>query len=145
MEGRKDDVEKARFDLIPPEPLWALATILTFGAKKYDDRNWEKGMSWGRVFGALMRHMWCWWVGPHKQATHSFLFGPTDDETQHSHLWHAMCCLAFLITYEERQIGTDDRAGADLTNYGYAGVSEDTGLSSCETSGEPCGGVSESP
>ena len=108
MEGRKDDGGKPRFELIPPEPLFALATILTFGAQKYDDRNWENGMAWGRVFGALMRHLWSWWGGK-GSTSKSFLFGELDDETQQSHLWHAMCCLAFLITYEERGIGTDDR------------------------------------
>lgn len=62
------------------------------------ERNWEKGMSWGRVYGALMRHMWAWWAGE-----------STDQETGRSHLWHAGACLAFLIAYEERKIGTDDR------------------------------------
>lgn len=106
--GRKDDSGKTRLELIPPELLFAVGAILTFGAKKYADRNWEKGMSWSRVFGALMRHMWCWWggIGP---TTKSFLFGELDDETKHSHLWHAGCCIAFLIAYEERGVGVDDR------------------------------------
>lgn len=105
----KYDQGKPRFELLPPEFLFATATILTFGAEKYAERNWEQGMSWGRVFGALMRHMWCWWGG--KQATtKNFLFGDLDLETAKSHLWHAACCLAFLIAYEERQIGEDDRA-----------------------------------
>ena len=106
--GRKDDGGKVRMDLLPPELLFAVATILTFGAKKYADRNWEQGMKWGRVFGALMRHMWCWWGGK-GPTTKSFLFGELDDETQFSHLWHAGCCIAFLIAYEERSIGEDDR------------------------------------
>ncbi len=71
------------------------------------ERNWEKGMSWGRVYGALMRHLWAWWAG--KRATKSFLFDDTDVETERSHLWHAACCIAFLLTYEERKIGQDDR------------------------------------
>lgn len=97
-EGRKDDGGKPRYDLLPPELLEATARVLTFGADKYGDRNWEKGMGWGRCFAALMRHMWAWWRG------HNW-----DPETGMSHLWHAACCLAFLIAYEERCIGTDDR------------------------------------
>jgi len=108
-EGRKDDTGKVRLELIPAELLMAVGTILTFGANKYDDRNWELGMSWGRVFGALMRHMWCWWAGKGR-TTKNFMFGDKDDETGHSHLWHAACCLSFLIAYEERDIGEDDRA-----------------------------------
>lgn len=109
MAGIKHDQGKVRLDLIPPEFLFAVGEILTFGANKYADRNWEEGMSWGRVFGALMRHMWKWWggCGP---TTKSFLFGELDEETGHSHLWHAGCCLAFLIAYEERGIGEDDRS-----------------------------------
>ena len=109
MEGRKDDGGKARMELIPPELLFAVADILTFGAAKYEDRNWERGMSWGRVFGALMRHMWAWWGGK-GPTTRSFLLGELDAETGRSHLWHAGCCLAFLIAYEERGVGADDRA-----------------------------------
>jgi hypothetical protein len=106
--GHKDDADKVRVELIPPEFIFAVATILTSGAVKYAARNWEHGMSWGRVFGALMRHLWAWWGGK-APTTKSFLFGPLDSETGHSHLWHAGCCLAFLIAYEERGDGTDDR------------------------------------
>lgn len=108
-EGAKYDSGKVRLELIPPELLFAVGTILTFGADKYADRNWELGMKWSRVFGALMRHMWCWWGGKLPTST-NFVFGDLDDETKHSHLWHAGCCLTFLIAYEERKIGEDDRA-----------------------------------
>lgn len=106
--GVKADDGKLRIDLIPPEVIFALASVLTFGANKYSDRNWEKGMRWGRVFGALMRHMWAW-LGGKGPTTDSFLFGSIDEETKFSHLWHALCCLAFLVAYEERGHGTDDR------------------------------------
>lgn len=96
--GWKHDGAKPRMDLIAPEMLFGVAEVLRFGAAKYAERNWEKGMSWGRCFGALMRHMWAWWRGE-----------ANDSETGFSHLWHAACCLMFLIAYEERKIGTDDR------------------------------------
>lgn len=107
-EGRKDDTTKPRLDLIPPEAIFALGDILAYGANKYADRNWEKGMSWGRVFAACMRHMWEWWGGV-SPTTKSFLFGEVDSETKRSHLWHALCCVVFLVVYEERKIGKDDR------------------------------------
>lgn len=65
------------------------------------DRNWELGMKWSRVYGALMRHLWSWW-NPLKSSL--------DEETGKSHLWHAACCLAFLISYEVRGVGEDDRS-----------------------------------
>jgi len=106
--GRKDDADKDRIELIPPEVIFALSRVLTFGAKKYDDRNWEKGMKWGRVFGAVMRHLWAWWGG-RGPTSKSFLFGDLDAETKFSHLWHALCCVSFLVAYEERGVGEDDR------------------------------------
>lgn len=97
-EGKKADEGKAPMDLLPPELLLGISQVLDFGAKKYAARNWEKGIRWGRVFAALMRHMWAWWSGEERDA-----------ETGFSHLWHAGCCIAFLIAYEQRQIGEDDR------------------------------------
>jgi hypothetical protein len=108
-QGRKDDTGKVRLELFPGEALFAIGQVLTFGAAKYADRNWEKGMKWGRVFGALQRHLWAWWQGKSPTTT-SFLFGELDSETGMSHLWHAGCCVAFLIAYEERKVGEDDRA-----------------------------------
>jgi hypothetical protein len=100
-EGRKDDGGKPRMDLVPPELLFGVAEVLTYGAAKYAPRNWERGMSWGRVFGAMMRHMWAWWRGER-----------VDAESGLPHLHHAGCCIAFLMAYEARQIGVDDRATA---------------------------------
>jgi hypothetical protein len=97
VEGHKDDAGFPRFDLIAPEPELALATILEFGARKYTDRNWELGMKWGRVYRALKSHLNKWQRGHHG-----------DDESGYSHLWHAYCCLHFLLTYEARGLGEDD-------------------------------------
>lgn len=100
-EGRKDDQGKLPYHLLPPELLEGTAAVLRFGAGKYGDRNWERGMAWSRPFAALMRHMWAWWRGE-----------SLDPETRMSHLWHASCCIAFLISYEQRRVGTDDRPSA---------------------------------
>jgi hypothetical protein len=61
--GYKADEGKLRYDLIPPDALDELARVYTIGATKYDDRNWEVGMKFGRVFAAMMRHAWRWWAG----------------------------------------------------------------------------------
>lgn len=99
MEGVKHDQTKSRYDLLPPELLEGVAQVLTFGANKYAPRNWERGISYGRVFAALMRHMWAWWRGERLDA-----------ESGLPHLWHAGCCLSFLIAYEERGMTSfDDR------------------------------------
>lgn len=97
-EGVKFDEGKPRYDLLPMEFLHGTAVILTFGAVKYTDRNWELGMDWGRPFAACMRHLWKWWWGEEK-----------DPESGLPHLWHAACNIAFLITYEQRKVGKDTR------------------------------------
>lgn len=112
VDGQKFDAGKTRIELFPGDALFAISQVLTFGAKKYAARNWELGISWGRVFGAAMRHMWAWWQG--KGPTNkSFLFNSLDDETKFSHLWHAGCCIVFLIAYEMRGMTKfDDRPKA---------------------------------
>lgn len=96
--GVKFDHGKTRFDLLPPEGVEAVAVILTNGATKYGDRNWEQGMDWSRPFGACLRHLFAWWGGE-----------KLDRDSGKSHLWHAACNIFFLITYEKRNIGKDDR------------------------------------
>ncbi len=62
-EGRKDDQNKNRVDLLPVDVLQETAKVLTDGAQRYGERNWENGMSWNRPYGALLRHLWAWWSG----------------------------------------------------------------------------------
>ena len=97
--GIKLDSGKPRYELAPPEALAGQVRILTLGAAKYTDRNWERGMEWSRVFGAVQRHLWAWYGGE-----------DNDPETGESHMHHAACCVAFLQTYIERGTGTDDRS-----------------------------------
>jgi|TARA_R110000751_G_scaffold64145_3_gene131861 hypothetical protein len=94
----KSDDSKSRYDLLPPELLEETAQVLTFGAQKYSAHNWAQGASWSRYFSAMMRHMWAWWRGE-----------DNDPETGYSHLAHAACCLGFLMAYQRRSIGKDDR------------------------------------
>jgi len=93
------DGQKARYDLIPPDALEVLARVYTVGAIKYSDRNWERGMTWGRCFSSLMRHAWAWARGE-----------DTDLETGLPHMAHVAWNALALVTYQLRLIGTDDRA-----------------------------------
>lgn len=88
-EGRKDDAGKLRFDLIPCEVEELQAHIFTMGAAKYEDRNWEKGIDYGRVYAAARRHMNEWLHGVHK-----------DPESGLPHLAHAVWNLNALIYFD---------------------------------------------
>jgi hypothetical protein len=95
--GRKDDAGKlARFDLIPPEALWALAELYGIGAKKYADRNWEHGITYSRLYAALLRHLELWRMGEAHDK----------DNGQHhldSVIWNAVA----LRTFEARGRGLE--------------------------------------
>lgn len=99
-EGMKFDGGKVPWNLAPWDAFRAIVIILGFGANKYGDYDWAKGMDWSRPFAALMRHMTAWWEKENDGI---------DEETGHSHLWHAGACICFLIAYEIRGIGKDDR------------------------------------
>lgn len=97
-EGRKDDAGKLRYDLMPPEALQELARVYTIGAAKYADRNWEKGIKYGRIYAALMRHLEAWRQGEDKD--------PVDGQY---HLSSVLWCAAALLTFELRgQTDLDD-------------------------------------
>jgi len=97
-EGVKYDAEKSRYDLIPAYPLEQLAKIYTFGATKYADHNWRKGLTWSRVFSAIMRHLWAFWRGE-----------DNDPETGLPHVVHAAWGCFTLLQYMKDGSGTDDR------------------------------------
>lgn len=96
--GLRYDSDKLRLDLIPTEWTVELARVMTIGAYKYADRNWEKGMSWSKCIGCLERHFARWKSGH-----------LADRETKCHELamvaWNALA----LMTYELRGLGTDDR------------------------------------
>jgi hypothetical protein len=100
LQGRKDDAGKLRFDLLPADALEEVARVYTIGAHKYDDRNWEKGIKYGRVFGALLRHVYSWWKGERYAK----------DDGQH-HLASVVWCALALLHYDlnVRYESFDDR------------------------------------
>lgn len=87
-----------RTDLLPVGPLLKLARHFGVGARKYEDRNWEKGYAWSLSYGALLRHLFAFWSGQ-----------DIDPETGSPHMaavaFHALALLQFMDTHPE----LDDR------------------------------------
>ena len=48
---------KGRYDLLPIEAIRRLAVHYENGAKKYGERNWEKGQPISRYFDSALRHL----------------------------------------------------------------------------------------
>lgn len=45
------------FSQVPLEAVAAGATALEYGASKYENRNWEKGLPWQQMIDSLKRHI----------------------------------------------------------------------------------------
>lgn len=95
---QKKDAGKVPMELISPVAMEVLARVLGFGAKKYEDHGWRKGIKWTRTIAAILRH------------TYAYLRGETNDpETGLSHMGHVMCEAMFLIEWETTHPELDDR------------------------------------
>lgn len=94
----KNDGGKLRFDLIPVLPLEELVFTITLGANKYGDRDWERGMPYGRMFAAMLRHAWAWWKGESR-----------DFEDRNHHLAAVAFCALALMELERTHPEMDDR------------------------------------
>lgn len=57
--GAKRDTQsgKGRYDLLPPAALFAVARVFEEGAKKYEARNFEKGIPLSRFIDSGLRHL----------------------------------------------------------------------------------------
>ena len=99
--GQHHDTGKLRLDLNPPEADEAMAGVLGRSAAtgKYEERNWERGIAFMRVYGSVRRHLLAWKKGE-----------DLDPESGLPHLDHALTDTAFLVTYAKRGMVTfDDR------------------------------------
>jgi hypothetical protein len=96
--GVKHDLGKETFDLLPIKPLMALGRLFARGKEKYGTRNWERGMKFGRLYAAMIRHAFKWWAGEK--------YDPVDG--QH-HLTAVMWNAMVLMELEETHPEMDDR------------------------------------
>jgi len=96
--GAQKGSKLARFDLIPAWAMWQVAEHYGKGAKKYADRNWEKGYAWSLSYAALHRHLNQFWGGE-----------DFDAETGSHHMaaitFHALA----LLTFRDTNKAKDDR------------------------------------
>ena len=89
--GVKYDDGKARWELIPFRAMRDVVDVLTYGSRKYADDNWKiVPDARKRYISAAFRHLTDWAGGEKK-----------DSETGKSHLAHAICCLLFLLWFEQ--------------------------------------------
>jgi hypothetical protein len=97
---------KGRFDLLPMRALQRLARHFEGGAKKYGDRNWEKGQPISRYMDSAIRHA-C-----------KYIQGERDEDHLIAAAWNIMCAAdteeriaAGLLPKELNDMPTDNNGG----------------------------------
>lgn len=100
---------KIRYDLVPPAFSKALANHFTEGAKKYADRNWEKGFQYEDVARAIQSHLNEWRLGNDLDV---------EDPRMPGYFAHHLiaaawnCCVLYEL--QRREVGVDDRVIAQF-------------------------------
>lgn len=96
--GKRFNNGKLRYDLVQPKAHEDMVEVLTDGAMKYTERNWERGMSWTTVLQSLKRHIAAFEKGE-----------DFDPESGKLHMAHAACNVHFLNAYYYIYPQGDDR------------------------------------
>jgi hypothetical protein len=96
--GLRFNKGKLRFDLVEPRAFADFVQVLTDGAEKYFDRNWENGLSWTSVLASLKRHIQAIERGE-----------DYDKESGRLHIAHAACNVHFLNAFYYTFPQGDDR------------------------------------
>lgn len=91
---------------VPLEALAAGAASLEYGANKYSDRNWEKGLPWQQMIDSLKRHI------DDFERRHDFDDGPTGSGLPQ--ICMIMASAMMLCASVVRGIGEDDRMIAPM-------------------------------
>lgn len=97
----RDSAEgKGRWDLIPYYPMLRVAVHFANGAKKYGDRNWEKGQPLNEYLSSAMRHLL------------RFANGENGEDHLSACIWN---CMAFMET--EKNIIATEKFNLDQIEY----------------------------
>jgi len=96
--GERKNEGKLRWGLVSWKALEPLVRVLMFGAKKYDDHNWRKGLKYSETLDSMQRHI------------NSFSDGvDKDKESGLDHVGHIMCNAMFLSYMYLFRKDLDDR------------------------------------
>lgn len=98
MSAVKHDEGKPELALISSDFIEELGLVLSHGKTKYGSHNWRSGFAYSRTASAALRHLFSWISGQDK-----------DPESGLSHLAHCACNIMFLVEFQRRGKGEDDR------------------------------------
>jgi hypothetical protein len=98
IRGSRYNSGKPRFDLLDPIAQHGLVAVLGFGATKYADHNWRKGLPYMEIIASMQRHIMAIAAGQ-----------DFDDETGLMHADHIQCNAMFLSNMMKTRPDMDDR------------------------------------
>lgn len=104
--GLRENEGKLRYDLVNPYAHEDMIKVLTFGSKKYPERNWERGMKWTSIIASMKRHIAAIEKGE-----------DFDKESGLPHIAHVQCNAHFLNAYYYIFQQGDDRPKNIVGNY----------------------------
>lgn len=82
--GLRFNEGKIRWELVPDQALEPMVRVLMYGAKKYTDNNWQKGLKLPEVLACLQRHLVALKAGE-----------INDPESNLPHIGHILCNALF--------------------------------------------------
>ena len=118
---REPQEGKGRFDLITPYGLMRLARWYELGAKKYADRNWEKGMPWSRYVDSAFRHLVKYMMGDRSEdhlaaiAWNVFALMHYEDNVER---YAKFCDLPFFEDWLKRKEAEANKSSAQVNSKG---------------------------
>ena len=83
--GTRDNAGKPRWSLVDFDALEPMVRVLEFGAQKYGDNNWKKGLKTTEICESLLRHIIAYLNCENN-----------DSESKLPHIGHILCNAMFL-------------------------------------------------
>lgn len=102
MKGDRFNEGKLRWSLVHFKSLEPLVRVLEFGAKKYGDYNWQKGLDKTEILESAMRHLT------------DLMDGEVyDKESGLHHIGHLMCNAMFYEYFDAKERDCQESNGDD--------------------------------
>jgi hypothetical protein len=98
-QGTRLNAGKLRWSLMSKKALEPMIEVLMFGAEKYDDHNWKKGLPITEIIDSLQRHIVSFQEEGHDK----------DAESGLDHVGHILCNAMFLSYMYQFRKDMDDR------------------------------------
>lgn len=96
--GNRYNQGKPRWSLVDFDALEDMVKVLEFGATKYSDHNWKKGLKTTEIVESLLRHIFAYLRGE-----------DIDPESKLPHIGHILCNAMFLAYTQKYKPEFDTR------------------------------------